>query len=398
MLSLLLISIVAATNWEVELQTVDGRAVRGAVERIGATELVVRTGDATVTLPATDLLQLAPISGAPAAKNDDAKFVVELAGGSRLRAAGYLVDGDAAQVELKDAPPLKAAVHSVQSVHDADATEAELQQWGKINAGEAVADVLVVRKKDALDFLEGVLHGVTAEHVEFEVDGETIPVKWSKVFGFIYQPRARDIPAANCRIFASGGAEFAARELQLAGDALQVVLTTGDAVSIPLERIERVDFSHGKVLYLSDLEWDAKQSERQSFFGATTPIDAPHDLFTPQHDRALDGGELLLAGRSHARGVALHSRTRLVYRLPDGYQRFTALAGIDDRMDRRGDVIVAIEGDGRRLLQFEARGGQPPTPIDLDITGVQRLAIVVDFGANQDVADHLNLCEAKLIR
>ncbi|MBX7072417.1 MAG: NPCBM/NEW2 domain-containing protein, partial [Pirellulales bacterium] len=72
--------------------------------------------------------------------------------------------------------------------------------------------------------------------------------------------------------------------------------------------------------------------------------------------------------------------------------------GIDDRMDRRGDVVVAIEGDGRRLLQFEARGGQAPTPIDLDITGVQRLAIVVDFGENQDVADHLNLCEAKLMR
>ena len=33
--------------------------------------------------------------------------------------------------------------------------------------------------------------------------------------------------------------------------------------------------------------------------------------------------------RSFAKGFALRSRTELVYRLPDGFNRFTALAGID---------------------------------------------------------------------
>jgi hypothetical protein len=37
-------------------------------------------------------------------------------------------------------------------------------------------------------------------------------------------------------------------------------------------------------------------------------------------------------------------------------------------------------------------------PVDLDITGVKRLKILVDFGEEMDIADHLNLCDARLTK
>jgi hypothetical protein len=35
--------------------------------------------------------------------------------------------------------------------------------------------------------------------------------------------------------------------------------------------------------------------------------------------------------------------------------------------------------------------------LTLDLQGVKRLTVLVDFGEDLDVADHLNLCEAKLV-
>ena len=58
------------------------------------------------------------------------------------------------------------------------------------------SDLLVVRKDEAIDYHKGVLHDVTADVVRFDLDGEVLPVKRSKVFGFVYRHGARGGAAA----------------------------------------------------------------------------------------------------------------------------------------------------------------------------------------------------------
>jgi hypothetical protein len=36
--------------------------------------------------------------------------------------------------------------------------------------------------------------------------------------------------------------------------------------------------------------------------------------------------------------------------------------------------------------------------VDLDLQGVRRLAVLADFGQEMDVADHLDLCEARILK
>jgi hypothetical protein len=60
--------------------------------------------------------------------------------------------------------------------------------------------------------------------------------------------------------------------------------------------------------------------------------------------------------------------------------------------------MFVIRGDDRVLLDQVIKGSDPPLEIDLDIVGVRRLAILVDFGDNQDIADHLDLCEARVVK
>ena len=72
--------------------------------------------------------------------------------------------------------------------------------------------------------------------------------------------------------------------------------------------------------------------------------------------------------------------------------------GIDALVGRRGNVHVVISADGKTLLETDVKGTDKPRLVDLDVTGRRQLQILVDFGGDLDIADHLDLAEARLIR
>ena len=57
-----------------------------------------------------------------------------------------------------------------------------------------------------------------------------------------------------------------------------------------------------------------------------------------------------------SKGLALRSRTELVYRLPAGFRRFTAIAGIDPATRASGNVRLSIYGDDRPLFEADIAG------------------------------------------
>jgi hypothetical protein len=59
---------------------------------------------------------------------------------------------------------------------------------------------------------------------------------------------------------------------------------------------------------------------------------------------------------------------------------------------------LVIRGDDKVLLETTLTGAEGPKPLDLDLGGVRRLAILVDFGGEMDAADHLDLCNARIIK
>jgi hypothetical protein len=72
--------------------------------------------------------------------------------------------------------------------------------------------------------------------------------------------------------------------------------------------------------------------------------------------------------------------------------------GIDALVGRRGNVRVVISADGKPLLETDVRGIDKPRLVDLDVSGRRELQILVDFGKDLDIADHLDLADARLIR
>ncbi|MHC4177906.1 MAG: NPCBM/NEW2 domain-containing protein, partial [Planctomycetota bacterium] len=160
--------------------------------------------------------------------------------------------------------------------------------------------------------------------------------------------------------------------------------------------VRQIDFSRGKIVFLSDLE--PESVTYTPYFGTGKALPLLTKFYALRKDKNLQSGPLQLAEKTYKKGLALHSRTRVVYRLPGRFSRFQAVAGIDNAVRPRGNVRLVIHGDDRVLLEATVTGADPPQPIDLDISGVRRITILADFGEEMDVADHLDLCEARILK
>jgi hypothetical protein len=62
-------------------------------------------------------------------------------------------------------------------------------------------------------------------------------------------------------------------------------------------------------------------------------------------------------------------------------------------------VRLVIRADENVVLEQTLTGeDEEPLAVDVDLTGARRLSILVDFGDKTDIADHLDLCEARIIK
>lgn len=388
-------------------ETLGGQTLEGRLVSLTAEQLTLDASGHTHSVPVAELLSidLAPPGARPAAAGGagpaaaGGALEIESIDGSRWTAAAYQVEGDTARLTLAGERTIEMPLGTIRWIRSGELSAGETQQWNAILAERAAGDLLVIRKDAALDYLEGVVRAVTDELVEFELDGETFRVKRPKVAGLVYyRPHREQAVQAAARIELEDRGSIAARRLSTSGDSLRMTTPSGIALEWPIAEVARIDFSAGKLVHLSELDWERDGYERTSFFGVPRTTFDESDLFRPRRDTSFSGEPLLLDGRACRRGLALHSRTRLAYLLPGEFRRLSAVAGIDDRAGERGHVRLVIEGDGRTLLDVTIASGDPPLPIDVDLRGVRRLGLLVDFGGDTDVGDHLNLCDARLLK
>jgi len=392
----LLATLLLAAGPAVEVRTVDGRTLAGNLVKLDDAELTVATTGAGTTLAVDALLSLSP-KDAPEAPGQDPAARIELTDGSSLAAAEYSVSDGDAKVKLIDGLEVELPVARVANVRFGERTETLAKQWSKLLATGEPDDLLVVARDNALDYHKGIVREVTEDHVQFEFGGRRIIEKRSKVHGLIYyRPPAGTLPEAVCGIVDASGSLWQARTLSL-DDRLHWETPAGLSVARPLESIRKIDFSHGKIVYLTDLE--PETLDFTPFFGTAKELPVIAEFFGPRRNKSFLGGPLKLGGKVYENGLALHSRTEITYRLPGRFGRLKATAGIDEAVRPHGHVRLVVRADENVLLEETLTGeDEAPLEIDVDLTGARRLSILVDFGDKTDIADHLDLCEARIIK
>jgi hypothetical protein len=372
---------------------VDGVETRGPLVEVTADRIVLMSAGRPVTLATSQVVRLSPSEKSP--PSDIVGAHVRLTDGSRIAAGTYTVAGGIATARIGDVPVAFSTdlVHSVRFKQQSHEIAA---QWEKILGTPVAADLIVIRDGPSIDYLEGVLGDVTAEKVDFTLDGEKVPVKPARVEGLVYyHARAAAADGAACIVNDTNGSSIGAESLVFAGDRLTLRTPSGVEIALPLSRIATVEFP---AQYLSHFK-----PEVVAFTPHVKPAAALAALvekyYRPRFDESLQGGPLRLGDREYSHGLALHSRTELSFLLPEPFGKFTALAGIDDRVRPAGNVRLVIRADDRVVFDRILTGGEEPVPISVDVSGAARLRILVDFGDDgAETGDHLNLVDARLFK
>lgn len=396
MWTFLILAALSAAPPTVEGQTLSGEVISGTLTEFREDRVTLETAQGPVVLEVQRLASLTPKATPSETKAAPAVWV-ELVDGSTLLASEYTVSDGRAHVAVLGGPPVEVAPGDVATVRLQPTNDALSAQWSRILEGAPESDLLVVQKEGTLDFHRGILREVTAATVQFQLDNDLLPVKRGKVFGLVYyHPRGRELPKSLCRLSDGEGSTWTVQSLRWEGERLTWTTVLGLEVSRPLTVVTRLDFSQGKIVYLSDLEADSVRWT--PYLNSTPEIPFRTQFYLPRKDTGLEGTPLELNGKSYAKGLALHSRTELVYRLRGDFRRLQADVGIDDAVRPRGHVRLVIRGDDRVLFDEAVAGTDAPRPLDLDLQGVRTLTIFVDFGDDMDVADHLDLGEARIVK
>ncbi len=391
-------ALIAAPGPQVEVRTLDEKSAVGELIALDAQQAVVQTAGGRASFAISNLHSIALKAGAPSSEKPVAS--VELVDRSRLSAKDLQVTQGVAKITLPGGHSVDVAIKVIRAARfrdPAESNDALSSQWSEILRAPATGDVLVIRKAAALDFLTGVIGEVDAQNVKFELDKEPLTIKRDKVEGLVYfhstEPALAD---PMCEVVAADGSRLRAASVGLADSTLKITTVAGLELSLPLAASSRLDFSAGNMLYLSDLE--AESIKTESYFGLKEDLPALKQLLEPRRDIGFDQGPLTLDGRTYSKGLALHSRTLAVYRLPGSFPKLKTIVGIDDAAPEGGSVKVEIKGDAKLLWEATVQAGEKSQPVEIDVAGVKRLQILVDFGDNLDLGDQLDLCEARLTK
>ncbi|MBI1349028.1 hypothetical protein GC163_22380 [bacterium] len=385
----------------VDVTTLAGESLKGQLRSLSAEHLELDRDGTPLQIPTSDLLQLQVSSSATDPAVNSGPIELELRDGSRLRGTQLTAtDG-----ELRLQHPVfqelrlpRDRVHSVRLLPDDAVVRGT---WRELVSRTKKQDYLVVRKSDVLDHLDGVIGALSDESLKFLFDGDQIDVKRARIFGWIYAdlPPSKSSPTVRIDLGPHDVLQVAAVRWSPAGWELQ--LTGQKPIQVPTESLSSIDFSAGKVLYLSTVE--PRDVEQVHFWGN------PEFPFPYQRDRNLFGQPLRVGTRTFARGLSLHSKTRLVYRLGGDYRKLTATVGLDPDLEPQSDpkatvnrAQLVIRGDRKILWDAEVKAGDPPVNLDLPVTDVIELEILVDYGPGisyeRDVGDRVHLADLKVLK
>lgn len=380
----------------VNVVTLAGKKTPGTLQSIDGKSLKLKVTGETTSFPVNELMHVAfPKTTKPKPAKTGIRVI--LADGTNLVCTQVTSNGKQATLETAAFGKLEIPAGSIASIRFsiADAGPKKEGQWKTLLKKQSAKDLLILDKKLTLDFLPAVVDGITEKDVKFAFGGMLVPRPRTKFFGLVF-PRATASTSAKpvCGVELANGDMVQVSKISYTDKGIQATLLSGSDVTMTADKVAKLDFSLGKIKYLSDME--PTDAEVKPFF----PDPFVAKLFQYRRNLTNTGKKLQLGKTTYDRGLWIHSRTELKYRIAGEYEYFKAIAGIDQAVaeNGKGHVQLIISGDGKKLLETTVRAGDAPLAINLKVSGVTNLTILVDYGENQDTSDHLDLCEARLIK
>ena len=323
-------------------------------------------------------------------QTDAAGLCLVFPNGDRIRAT--LIDGTAEVIQCRHERigPVQVAVKRLAALFWADrASDVELARWvSDMLAARGAQDRVWLRNNDRL---RGVVGAVTPRHVELTGELGTTRVPTGNVRAVVFSSETCEfvVPETfHAVLTLRDGSRLGAARLTGDGDTFDLVTLFGARLKVSALDVVACEFRNGRIVYLSDLK--PTEYAHQPFLTLSWPWRA---------DRAVGGGPLRIRGQLFRKGLGMHSKSRLVFRLDGAYRQFQALVGVDDEARDRGSVVFRVRVDDQvRFTSPVLTGTSPPQDVSLPLAGAKQLVLEVDYGPDGDVLDRADWADARLLR
>jgi len=383
-----LLFVCAAPAWSDDLTTISGKGnVNGALEKITAADIVLKSGDKQVPTPLAQVLNvnLRDARKAPAAET---YYEVHLADESVLRCSKIIYGNKETQLTLTTGVAVKVPLAAILTVLRDAQKDALKSQFDKLKRAKKRTDRIYVSGGGGLNPIDGALGAIDEAKQTIKFKPESLPEIESaldKLQGLQFTAIDVKADAPLCVVIDLDGNKLVASKL--AYDAGQATVTTpyGQKVAIENKLLAKFDFNFGRLTFLSDL--DAKITD-SVLLGGFSPV---------RKDANLDGNKIKLLDKEYDKGLSMYAGAQIEFALSGKYKKLSALLGVDPRIaeEGQGEVTVKIYCDNEEKFSQKV-SATAPVPINLNIQDVFLLRIVV-VGTNfTNYQGHATLANAQV--
>jgi hypothetical protein len=385
-----------------DLRTLKGDAYNGTLVSVNDKEVVfTKAGGADrVTVPVDQILNLE--LGAQVKIPDSTWIDVELIDGSILHCSNVGFKGtNLVATLLLTGQQVVLPRAAVSSVLTGAQNEKYRRDWTDRVKKKGKKDVVAKLNEGVVNPVSGLLGEGTEDGKKINFTAKvgteevTVAVSLETIHGIIFSHEIdANIKPATFKLLDTYHDVVMVLSVALTAEGLTVTTPAGAKLVYPLANVAMLDYSNGKLVYLSDLRPDR-----------LTEVSTEDRIDHYKRDRNMDGKDpIKMKNAIYSKGLALHADSRLDFDLNGEYVVFKFVAGFDDVTGGvPGPVKLRVEGDGKELYSrtFDRKTWNASTPADvqaLNIKDVQTLRIeVVSLDAiGLTLGKHLVLADAKV--
>lgn len=369
------------------IATIDGKTLTGRIESIDEQgQIKFADGSAIERSQVISIhRQVEPT------RNSDATVLVQLAHGGSLSVQAAELQNE--RVTLRTSfGPLELPIEGVRAIVFKPSALTDVVRENMAHPSNQF-DTVWAESNEGPQAAEGLIQSIAAGKLTGTFGGEERTVNQSRIIAYI----AADLglkPAsglASCELadgsILRGGIE------KLSAGQLALRFPGGGRLEVPWSIVVQIGMESDRLAWLS--EQTPISDEQEPIVTSPQPT---------QFNKNVSGNPLTLRSSQQrsplvfAKGIGVHSYSRLVYRNEGNFDRLTGVVGIDAETQGHGDCVFVVRGDGIELWSRRVRAADDPQELNVDVSNVQEISLIVEPGAELDLADHANWCDLRLLR
>lgn len=257
-------------------------------------------------------------------------------------------------------------------------------------------DVLITRSIDDVKTLRGRVEQLDPARGSFFFGRRKRTFATERIYGIVFAAGAGHTEEKRYPITLTltDDSVFSGRIARADAYSLRVDTSVGVIAELPITDVTTIRVHSDRVIHVSDLS-----PVRERIEGLLHQSGDKESPWPVRWDRSVSGGPLAIGGRTFTKGIGVHSRTELAFAISGGYEKFVATIGLDDSVRPNGSVVFRVLGDGKVLFDSgEVTGADEPRDIIVDVSKVNTLTLVVDYGTELDLSGHADWGGTRLLK